>query len=42
MRWKHASKLLFATTLVTAGCSDLTDDTSTTSIGRRSAIGCPA
>jgi CxxC motif-containing protein (DUF1111 family) len=29
MRFKHASKLLFATTLVAAGCSDLTDDAST-------------
>ena len=30
MRWKHVSKLLFATTLVAAGCSDLSDDASTT------------
>jgi CxxC motif-containing protein (DUF1111 family) len=30
MRWKQAGKLLFATTLIAAGCGDLSDDTSTT------------
>ena len=40
MKFKLTSRLLFATTLIVAGCSDLTDDTSTTTsavLGDRSA-----
>src|SRR3954467_1831864 len=30
MKWIHSSQLLLATTLIAAGCGDLTDDTTTT------------